>query len=725
MNLFELQERLKDFSQDQLVREMQAPTGTAPQFLVLSELQRRQRMMAEEQAQMQTPQTTVAEDAIAAAGVPQGGLADMARSMAPQTDMDMNTATQPVERMRNGGVVRMRPGGLARSTGDPELDAALAELERQRLRQAEVLRSLGLQGDEEGLSEVSADVGSYRPSPISAAPMTSSGGLPNIRETQNLLGRIRPSLARQLLDQGAPPSTKDSVDAVRRRLALMDAREDEGPYTEALRSDIERQRRRLTPDDYQSLGETDPLDPRSPSYVPPFDASEDYDDFDYQRALDEAARMRELNDIPFSSGSLADVAPIDAREDEGQYTEALRSDIERQRRRLTPADYQSRGETDPLDPRSPSYVPPLDTSGAYANLLGEPSTIEAMFGDVGPLQGPMQPEPRLPASVEDKARMMELNAIPFAGGEYVPPPTSASLGFGGSGFDIENLTEEQREEYNSLTPEQQENVRLYGVPGPRPSDPTFGGATAAIEDALGPDPLPAPSMTIPEAIRAYEEFEQRGPKLQDILSGRVAAEREAAREAEAARMMEINEIPATARKVTDEGKIISSPQPKKDTDSGGTGGGAGASAPAGDDAFEQDKWLALAQAGLALMSSQQPTIGGAIGEAGLSGITALRQARTDRDDRIERQQARADRLAAAARKDAPGYEDDAVGDLLKQRELLEEEASRYFDSELGAVRPGYEERYNRIFQRIDLIDSAVGAATISRFPGLIEALTEE
>jgi predicted PilT family ATPase len=114
MNLFELQERLKDFSQEQLVREMQAPTGTAPQFLVLSELQRRQRMMAEEQAQMQTPQTTVAEDAIAAAGVPQGGLADMARSMAPQTDMDMNTAAQPVERMQDGGSVDGRDSGFIR-----------------------------------------------------------------------------------------------------------------------------------------------------------------------------------------------------------------------------------------------------------------------------------------------------------------------------------------------------------------------------------------------------------------------------------------------------------------------------------------------------------------------------------------------------------------------------------------------------------------------------------
>ena len=246
MNMFQLQERIKDFSKDQLVKEMQQPSGAVPPFLVLSELQRRTRMEKAFQAeQAQGQQSTVAQDAIAAAGVPQGGIADMARAMAPQTDMAGNTGAMPVQNMYGGGEVkRMEPGGLLRSTGNAELDEALAELERQRLRQEEVLRSLGLQGDEEGLSEVSADVGSYRPSPISAAPMTSSGGLPNIRETQNLLGRIRPSLARQLLDQGAPPSTEDSVDAARRRLALMDAREDEGPYTEALRSDIERQRRR-------------------------------------------------------------------------------------------------------------------------------------------------------------------------------------------------------------------------------------------------------------------------------------------------------------------------------------------------------------------------------------------------------------------------------------------------------------------------------------------------
>ena len=41
---------------------------------------------------------------------------------------------------------------------------------------------------------------------------------------------------------------------------------------------------------------------------------------------------------------------------------------------------------------------------------------------------------------------------------------------------------------------------------------------------------------------------------------------------------------------------------------------------------EQDKWLSLAQAGLALMSSKEPTLMGALGEAGLSGLGAMKEA---------------------------------------------------------------------------------------------------
>ena len=50
--------------------------------------------------------------------------------------------------------------------------------------------------------------------------------------------------------------------------------------------------------------------------------------------------------------------------------------------------------------------------------------------------------------------------------------------------------------------------------------------------------------------------------------------------------------------------------------------------------LESDKWLALAQTGMALMSSENPTLAGAIGEAGLMGLRSLSEARQQYDDDI-------------------------------------------------------------------------------------------
>ena len=112
MNIVQLQDQLKNFSQDQLVREMQAPSGNAPQFLVLGEIMRRKRMQDDFTAQQAKDDGgTVAQEAVAAAGVPQGGIADMARAMAPSTDMTQNTGVQamyaggPVKKMAAGDVV--------------------------------------------------------------------------------------------------------------------------------------------------------------------------------------------------------------------------------------------------------------------------------------------------------------------------------------------------------------------------------------------------------------------------------------------------------------------------------------------------------------------------------------------------------------------------------------------------------------------------------------------
>jgi hypothetical protein len=120
MNIVQLQDQLKNFSQDQLVREMQMPSGSAPQFLVLGEIMRRQKMQQDFTAQQaKGDQGTVAQEAVAAAGVPQGGIADMARAMAPSTDMTQNTGVQamyaggPVKKMAKGDKVKTDPAVIA------------------------------------------------------------------------------------------------------------------------------------------------------------------------------------------------------------------------------------------------------------------------------------------------------------------------------------------------------------------------------------------------------------------------------------------------------------------------------------------------------------------------------------------------------------------------------------------------------------------------------------
>ena len=115
-NMLQLQDDLKNFSEQQLVREMQMPSGQVPQFLILTELGRRKRMKDDFSRQQAANAPTVAEETVATAGMPVGASTDMAKSMAPKTSMAENTGIgtmmprQPT-RMADGGVVKMQTGG--------------------------------------------------------------------------------------------------------------------------------------------------------------------------------------------------------------------------------------------------------------------------------------------------------------------------------------------------------------------------------------------------------------------------------------------------------------------------------------------------------------------------------------------------------------------------------------------------------------------------------------
>jgi len=95
-NILKLQDQLKGLPDNALIQYAQNPTGQVPQYLVLSELQRRKSMREEyQQSQAQQPQSTVAQDLTQPQGIQQ---------LQPQPQSQPQPQPQPVE---NQGVANL------------------------------------------------------------------------------------------------------------------------------------------------------------------------------------------------------------------------------------------------------------------------------------------------------------------------------------------------------------------------------------------------------------------------------------------------------------------------------------------------------------------------------------------------------------------------------------------------------------------------------------------
>jgi hypothetical protein len=644
MNLFELQERLKDFSQDQLVREMQAPTGTAPQYLVLSELQRRQRMMAQEQAQMPQDQTTVAQDAMAAAGMPQGGLADMAQAMAPRTDMDMNTGVAPVERMQDGGSVDDRESGFIRRL----LENIKGRARNSRMTDEEIRYLI----DNRYAGNRLADALNPGQSAVDAMNYYREGDYPGAvinAASATPLGKIAAPVMNVIAELYSRAGDRE-LDPV-----------NEFPVGMAKGGVVRMQPGGLTRHPQQdeldaALARLDQAIAMLGTPTPP--------------ALSGVSR----NLQSFMPGNLADPS--------------MGSDI------------SSLLNIDPLvsGTRSPSRPAPIRPTDAQPILnertppsfsaLAPPATV------IGAEQGPRLPAEQGPGTFAQLPRFVRQGDEVFVqmeDGSLVPP---ALLGISDAeiqgletedlsrrdAFDISPFPAQSDLDLDFARRQREEGDLQAALDAQFESDTRREGdlrvPEGGIERLLAPRSRPPsepwrealygtlPGMGLIETVLDFAGLLPEDPgammdRLAQEDANKIAADRAAAGitdasdsfgalftggdEEGAAAVIE------RARDINRErfGETTSPPPPDKTPPAPRATPPAGG-APSVDDAFEQDKWLALAQAGLALMSSQQPTLGGAIGEAGLTGISALRTARGERDDRIEKAQARADRLAAAA-----------------------------------------------------------------------------
>ena len=159
MNVLQIQDDLKNFSEEQLVKEMQQPSGNAPQFLILSELNRRRRVKGEFAARQAQKAPTVAEEAVAAAGVPQAGMMGMSEAMAPASvDSGGIGSMMPktmkmggeVDEYAEGGVIRAQSGRFFDSTGRPTQELLNAMIMQESGGDVKARGSL----DEVGLSQI-------------------------------------------------------------------------------------------------------------------------------------------------------------------------------------------------------------------------------------------------------------------------------------------------------------------------------------------------------------------------------------------------------------------------------------------------------------------------------------------------------------------------------------------------------------------------------------------
>jgi hypothetical protein len=109
MNILEAEDIIKGLPDQSLMQEAQAPSGQVPQFLVVSEIQRRTDMRKRYQDQQQ-PQGTVTDqivqEGIMGAMPPQPM---MPQAMPPQA---MPPQAMPPQQMFGGGIIRLQEGGF-------------------------------------------------------------------------------------------------------------------------------------------------------------------------------------------------------------------------------------------------------------------------------------------------------------------------------------------------------------------------------------------------------------------------------------------------------------------------------------------------------------------------------------------------------------------------------------------------------------------------------------
>jgi hypothetical protein len=626
MNIIEIQDSLKDLPDSALMQEMQAPTGSAPQFLVLSELKRRKRMRDDFQRRQNADMKTVAEEVVTAAGAPQEGIMQVSRAMNPNssiaqnTGMDMAAPVQPTQApqmMADGGVVKMQQGGIPMYTpfAAEALQARPGAMTGGAATAIAMLR--------ENYPEL---YDQYKDSPdleqVAAAAMSGMAaetpeltGLEQLEAPRDydLLQSLftdpsNRAVTRQALETEAMQPELNAAAEAQRAAALATGAYDEDYQPESVRSELE------------SGAEVDPR-----RIVEAQVTKSPIDEFVYGGQPQYMKRLNPRDTEGYVQGRGMRVNLPDSSVDYDR-TGSEQSFV-LQRPEGAPISRPSPAGGDmPLGLDTSTFTQPIDVRTPIGDVYADPEKIRAtedeMMAGIGSLGGPLTVSE---AAVETATQRRD---APIS--TQIEQPMLVDQMATASIPDDRSMEEEIRDQRERARMAEEKRMDYLG---PIVSDDTISSSLVDLGEA---------------GIEGIgSAFEAGTEGLQSLIEGGDEA-------AVAEQITEASAIPEGFRLgdgTTAEGALSFGDLLPKDTDtsttpagrkststSGGTGGGVGGRIAQmladREKSAEADKWMALAQTGMALMASKQPTLGGALGEAGLIGVGAMQKSRQQYDKDI-------------------------------------------------------------------------------------------
>jgi len=738
LNMIDTQDKLKNFSEQQLIQEMQRPSGSAPQFMVLGEIERRKRMRADAQRQEGLMQPTVAQEAVSAAGVPQQGIAQVAQSLAPQTDMTQNTGVPNVQaaglpgqpnqpqRMADGGILRLAPGGglsggtisaiASLKVNRPDIYEEYKDDPEALAMVAEYFNFPATDSERTGLESIEAPyVDPYGPQGL--AQRTAAAEVGNQARLASDAKRAMPlTRDEKILADAQAAIKKYSTNAGRDAAGNLLPVAPDSDLTRAIE-----QRERDEADEFffnagmfdRAAPENVAAQPRGSELAAELSAISAAEDLRQRIAQEDAAMAMP---IP-QSGIAAATSPRTQTAADIANETALRN-------REMASENAGRLTAEEL-------ITPFSETGLGSVLTSAQENLPDLAPFVGQTKEAFS-DPAAAFNREMAARQAagERNYANAVQGVEALNQRIANAKADGNEILAQQLTTARDQLGGTLrNQERKEDVTEAVLAIPQSINKAFQQSSLGV-GLRGPDATARTLTALGAEQKAAKEAEAtRERRLAELLGGATPTSTAAAKAAqeEFSQRPDTQDVKPAAeqKKIADAIKTVTDPAampPAIKSGTGGTSTGKKSGILAEKSKMDQDKWLALAQAGFTLMST------GDFGKAGSTGLAALREAQKgDREERKleaeltlrEAQLAKANR-APAAKAIPAAY----LTDLRKQMEAKQAQLASLRPPEEGglfssgsdpdaATRKLLTDQIRSIQGQIDFMYSSRGLPTVS------------